>query len=112
MKFRNLLMASILSVFAFSVFASEEYVGTFSKDSVKIRWVRVSQADIGNVCARNIEFTSNMTESNLPVGCAKPGWELNTGHTCTVYASVPKSDYGMSILGHEILHCFIGDFHN
>jgi uncharacterized protein YceK len=96
--------------------SSGEYVGTYSRDSVKVRWVRVPPSTIGDVCASKIDSAAKIDvftgEESRPVGCAKPGWELNVGNTCTIYASIPKSEYGIEILGHEMLHCFIGDFHH
>jgi hypothetical protein len=98
-----------------------------NRDRVVVRWVRVPQSNIGEVCNNKLDniktslldTNSGMVDhapvsgmiSSGPSGCATMGWELNVGATCTIYLPVPASDYGIALLGHEALHCFIGEYH-
>ncbi len=69
---------------------------------VIIRWIRVKEDDIPVVCSRVIGFIFPIPGA---LGCY--GWKDNV---CYVYSDdTPES---MMTLGHEVKHCFDGNFHN
>jgi hypothetical protein len=79
-------------------------------DTVVIQWVYFETVDeVHDYCSKNV--VSNAKDDEVIIGCAEYNRE---GATCTIYAAVPKfvdDDERMDTLGHEVLHCFAGDFH-
>ena len=71
-----------------------------SQGAKRIQWVQDSPAAVQKQCGGDVWNV---------VGCYK--WE---GDTCFVYTRPMKSEtdrVGMETLGHEVRHCFEGDFH-
>lgn len=49
-----------------------------------------------------------------PEGKERTGLSVYTGRKCTIYAYEPsgaEDEVRMYVLGHEMLHCFRGDYH-
>lgn len=107
---------NMFAVFLFSIIFSQVTIAdeplrhTFDKRAVTIVWIKTTQANVANHCAA-VSGKSSWFEGNVQ-GCA---FYNPVSDTCTVYVSEPtgyKDDNGFKLLGHEFLHCFIGDFHN
>lgn len=74
-------------------------------DHSEITWV----SDPGTLDSVFDEFESVNGEKVL--GLSEPDI---TNNKCTVYAPMPNGKYnktGLEILGHEVLHCFAGQYH-
>lgn len=64
-------------------------------DVVRVKWVRMSSVE-------------------LKCGMGAKGCYRMLGNTCVVYTPIPRPGYDLTlhaILGHEVRHCFDGDFH-
>ena len=86
------------------------YIGDRNHKTVEVTWVRVSPVMIGEVCADLTGLVVGPTE-RAPHGCATFGTDSNFKPFCKIYAAQPASDFSIEVLGHEMLHCFIGNFH-
>jgi len=79
-------------------------------DEVTITLIPFSNFNEVNAYCRS-EVKLSSAPGNIIFACA----EYNRSEkTCTIYAKLPKyvtKDYAMEALGHEVLHCFVGDFH-
>jgi hypothetical protein len=69
---------------------------------VTVRWQRVSQAELEYLCPASARAAHGRGAQLF--GCAV---ELPAG--CTIYTT---SDVSQALLGHELLHCYIGNFHD
>lgn len=74
-----------------------------------IQWKRVSLEDVQKIC------NSYRTTNTEPLyGCTMYDAKLASDNTCIVYtsASIEKfSPLEQLLLGHEMMHCFEGDWH-
>jgi hypothetical protein len=69
---------------------------------IAVQWIRVSDAQLQRVCALTTQQTVRL--GSVFLGCA--GIDL-TG-TCIIYTSTNTTH---QIFGHELRHCFQGNFH-
>ena len=91
-----MIAAAILVAFG----CVEESVRPVADGAKKIEWVQQSQAEIQVTCGGDIWTVA---------GCYR--WD---GDVCRVYTRLMKSEtdkVGMGTLGHEVRHCFAGNFH-
>lgn len=74
-------------------------------NKVKIEWVQVK--NVQKVCDEIAEQKTSKKFGYAVESCAS--WDEGTfGYTCTIYTEKKTS---MATLGHEVRHCFQGDFH-
>ena len=96
------MLLVILTVF-FSAHAQAKGLEfTEMKTTMHITWV-TDQKEINKATKKWMrEYPEPITALAL--------WD---GNNCTIYTKVPKhlDDKYMTLLGHEILHCFRGSFH-
>ena len=83
--------------------------GDRDHQEVQIRWVRVDPTKIGPLCASVMK--QRFDPERMPQACATYSFAANGTPTCTIYAPVPRGEFGMETFGHETLHCFVGNFH-
>ena len=104
------IVVLLLTLSACSSAPTKPMPRTTDKHTVTITWVRTwpSMPD-GAHCPQPYVIGS-LPGSGGAKGCAQ-----QTGpDTCTIWAVEPaeaSDDYRMRILGHEMTHCFLGDFH-
>lgn len=94
---------------------AEQFYPTYSKDIATIRWV-----------SDPLEVSKKLTDEEIRYGYrGEDGFRINSlgigGHAehsffgdCTVWAYEPRSEDDkeyMRYLGHEMMHCFRGSFH-
>lgn len=77
----------------------DDTVGATAKT---IRWVRLPQDELQKRCAMLTGVKHSATKEYL--GCAT----YNTSDFCVIYTGTTTSH---QVLGHEVRHCYHGDFH-
>lgn len=85
-----------------------EYTPTKNTSVMTIRWIR----DETKIKDALLEYSK---EYPLQEGMYYEGLAYWRGNRCTVYSFEPLDNYdthAMMVLGHEMLHCFRGAFHN
>lgn len=116
---KYLMIVLILILQGCATNSNSPYKGTIDNTVVTITWVKIPEKEIGAVCDGKTydaskQFSGYTVSSGpnavkmrlMPQGCAK-----FTKDSCTVYAYEPKNGYDLEVFGHEVLHCFIGDYH-
>lgn len=96
------------------------YVGDMDNMTSTITWVKVSEKDIGGFCDKltydaskrfstyeAVRGPNQLMVRLFPSGCSK-----YLGNQCTIYVAPPSDGFSLEVFGHEVLHCFIGDYHN
>ena len=103
MKYLILVLVFLSSAVLVSAQIVEPFVFTRHKERVTITWV--SDPVMVQEAIDKWEKTNPGTDI---IGLAK--W---SGSRCTIYALEPKyeADENMITLGHELLHCFRGSYH-
>ncbi len=79
---------------------------TRNRKEVKIKWVTVDSTD--KVCADLVVKAGHPRPKYGTNGCST--WSHNSigVDTCTIYT---KKNTTMGTVGHEVMHCFQGEFH-
>ena len=80
-----------------------------SRDNVTIVWNKV---DDPNAACRKLDNQPDLFRIR---GCSKWSDASNGGRICSIYAREPKSELdreAFATLGHELMHCFDGNWHD
>ncbi len=97
-----------LAFVAVAACASQQKAG----DHVTVVWNRVDPEDLQSVC----QNLAGRKEVFAIRGCSK--WVDGAGpgeRVCNIYAAAPKNEMDsqhFATLGHELLHCFDGNWHD
>lgn len=84
----------------------DHYNYTINLDKTEITWIS-DPIDVGKMLAEQSE-----KQGNSIIGVAE--WNARESE-CTIWAYEPKNRYDseyMRTLGHEVLHCFRGSYHD
>lgn len=85
-----------------------EYHPTMDLSVTKVTWVR----DDGEIAKAFEEYT---LKNPLPENSYLAGLAHFSDDSCTIYAYEPINEHDIDLLdtlGHELLHCFRGDWHD
>lgn len=86
---------------ASTVFEEQDFQ-YYGEDFRIIKWVSLSKEELQNKC---YSITGSKVSFNRSIlGCA----EYKKDRTCTIYT---QENTNHQILGHEVRHCFQGNFH-
>lgn len=116
---RNLLAFTLMVIFFIPACATENF-RTLIADNERVKPEPILPMMV-------IEWKHFKTAREVHKACIEAGVEVEKGDEllgcaiydrenlhCIIYAQVPKyvdGDERMDTLGHEVLHCFAGDFH-
>lgn len=103
--------ASVFTLIAFLSGCASTPEITYNQLQYKsnITWHISSPSEVARACGKPKPFYREEGELKVVRGCARWG-EGN----CHIYTVAPESKYDksrLSTLGHELLHCFVGQFH-
>lgn len=108
--------AAMLAVLCAGCASAEGLVGSWNRSEMAVRITWLSQEDAAITCARlgawgGDERIALLVSRQRPVGCARI--DLASG-VCHIFAPKPEriDDARTTVLGHELLHCFIGRYHD
>lgn len=91
---------------------TEKIQRTLNEETIYISWIRTHPSQEGGPYCQPRSTGSSF----VLIGGGVHGCSIRTGaHFCEIYVMEPQSENDelqMSRIGHEILHCFLGDFHN
>jgi hypothetical protein len=101
----------VLSLLALGGCSTNPFIVTFNEDQMfttkpgtmyrEIVWVAVTHAELQDKC--KAAGGAHMNPFHVYLGCA-----VNTRQKCTIYTA---TDTKHQLLGHEVRHCFHGNFH-
>jgi hypothetical protein len=86
----------------FHLYENQHFHHAEGSTRIPVRWIRVSDQRLQRVCALTTE--QPLRPGSVFLGCAG----IDLGGTCVIYTS---TDTTHQILGHELRHCFQGNFH-
>ena len=75
-------------------------IKTFDNRTVEVTWKRLDGYHLARMCG------------DRAAGCAR--FQLDGEQRCVIYAPEPQGiddDFGLRVLGEELLHCFYGEVH-
>lgn len=99
----------ILAAFMFALVgcsANGPLQRTMNRSTATITWIRTQPVNPGGPLCPPVAINGQWAVTR---GC-----EQTTVDGCTIWLVEPSSatdEKQMAILGHEVLHCFLGDFH-
>lgn len=88
---------------------------------VSVEWIKTNPGEAGPICLNKIppgrlfstfEAAPGLHVTLFPQGCATYGYKEDGSAFCRVISDVPREAFDVETFGHEVLHCFIGDYHN
>lgn len=113
---------AIIAAVLLSACASHGHIIKGDRDnrSVQIEWVKTNPGEAGPICLNKTPpgkpFSSYAAAPGIqvvmfPQGCATYGYREDGSAFCRVISDVPREAFDIETFGHEVLHCFIGDYH-
>lgn len=102
---RSVVVASAAALLAGCASALHKQM---DQKTVTVTWQRVSVLEADRTCRAEGVDVMPFPLTVIPA-CAK--WKDNT---CTIIVPEPQNahdDSAIYLLGHEVLHCFVGEFH-
>jgi hypothetical protein len=101
MRLLVLIVAIMLTGCAAIPHEDQNFTAAIGSDTVTIRWDRLSKIDLQKKC-------SSLTKKELNYHMEYLGCATFNKKYCIIYTDVNTTH---QILGHEVRHCFYGDFH-
>jgi hypothetical protein len=106
-----LICVLVLTLSACSSAPTKPLARTMDRHTMTVTWVRTqpSMPDGGHCPSRS--SGGILMVGGRTLGCA----QVTGPDTCTIWAVEPREvldEFNMGIIGHEMLHCFLGEFHS
>ena len=81
---------------------NQYFYNSAGSDKITVQWIRVSDQRLQRICATMTQYP--IRPGTVLLGCAG----VDLAGTCIVYTGTNTSH---QLLGHEVRHCFQGNFH-